>query len=53
MSARIATINGLPGVLLTGPGGLVQTTAFEFEDGLVKAVYAVRNPDKLRHIAVS
>ena len=34
-----------------GPNGLVQTNAFEFEGDLVKAIYAVRNPDKLRHLA--
>jgi RNA polymerase sigma-70 factor (ECF subfamily) len=38
-------------VLVSGPGGLVQTTAFEIEHGLIKAIYVVRNPDKLRHLA--
>ena len=51
MSVRFETINGLPGLIMSGPSGLVQTTAFEIEDGLVKAIYAVRNPDKLRHLA--
>jgi RNA polymerase sigma-70 factor (ECF subfamily) len=51
MSVRFETINGLPGLILSGPSGLVQTTAFEMEDGLVKAIYVVRNPDKLRHLA--
>ena len=53
MSARFDTINGLPGVIVSGPSGLVQTSAFEIEDGLVKAIYVVRNPDKLRHLASS
>jgi RNA polymerase sigma-70 factor (ECF subfamily) len=53
MSVRFETINGLPGLIFSGPSGLVQTTAFEIEDGLVKAIYAVRNPDKLRHLAAS
>lgn len=45
-----ASINGLPGLTLTGPRGLVQTTAFEIVDGVVAAIYVVRNPDKLRHL---
>jgi RNA polymerase sigma-70 factor, ECF subfamily len=53
MSVRFETINGLPGLIMSGPSGLVQTTAFEMEDGLVKAIYVVRNPDKLRHLASS
>jgi len=52
-SLRFDTINGLPGVIVVGPGGVVQTNAFEIEDGLIKAIYIVRNPDKLRHLAVS
>jgi RNA polymerase sigma-70 factor, ECF subfamily len=51
MSAHLDTINGLPGLIVGGPSGLIQTTAFEIEDGLVKAIYVVRNPDKLRHLA--
>jgi RNA polymerase sigma-70 factor, ECF subfamily len=47
---RYAAINGLPGVILDGPGGPVQTTAFEIEGGVVRALYVVRNPDKLRHL---
>jgi len=50
---RFATINGLPGVLVEGPDGVVQTNAFEIEDSIVRAVYIVRNPDKLRHLAGS
>jgi RNA polymerase sigma-70 factor (ECF subfamily) len=53
MSFRLDTINGLPGLIMTGPSGLVQTTAFEIEDSVVKAIYVVRNPDKLRHLASS
>jgi RNA polymerase sigma-70 factor (ECF subfamily) len=51
MSVRVETVNGVPGLLLTGSSGLVQTTAFEFEGDVVKAIYVVRNPDKLRHLA--
>lgn len=48
---RFAVINGLPGVIIDAPGGPVQTSAFEIEDGVVRALYVVRNSDKLRHLA--
>jgi RNA polymerase sigma-70 factor (ECF subfamily) len=51
IKVRFETINGLPGLIVTGPHGLVQTTAFEIQVGVVKAIYVVRNPDKLRHLA--
>jgi len=51
LSIRFDTINGLPGLLVSGPSGLVQTIAFEIEGEGVKAIYVVRNPDKLRHLA--
>jgi RNA polymerase sigma-70 factor (ECF subfamily) len=50
---RSAAINGLPGVIVDGPEGPVQTTAFEIEGDVIKALYVVRNPDKLRHLAAS
>jgi RNA polymerase sigma-70 factor (ECF subfamily) len=48
---RFATINGLPGVIVDAPEGAMQTSAFEIEDGVIRALYVVRNPDKLRHLA--
>jgi RNA polymerase sigma-70 factor (ECF subfamily) len=50
VSFRFDMINGLPGVIVSGSRGLVQTTAFEIEGDVVKAIYIVRNPDKLRHL---
>ncbi len=50
-TVRYATINGLPGLLVSGPDGLIQTAAFEFDGDLVTAIYVVRNPDKLKHLA--
>ncbi len=50
---RFATINGLPGVIVEAPEGVVQTAAFEIEGDVVKALYVVRNPDKLRHLGAS
>lgn len=49
-SGRVATINGLPGFIAEDAEGLLQTTAFDIEDGLIKAIYIVRNPDKLKHL---
>lgn len=43
-----AVINGLPGVIVDSPAGPVQTSAFEFDGGVVRARYVVRNTDKLR-----
>lgn len=50
---RFATINGLPGLIIEGPEGPVQTNAFEIDDGVVRALYVVRNPDKLQHLSAS
>jgi RNA polymerase sigma-70 factor (ECF subfamily) len=49
---RFASINGLPGVIVDGPDGPVQTAAFEIDGGVIRALYVVRNLDKLRHLAV-
>jgi RNA polymerase sigma-70 factor (ECF subfamily) len=48
---RLATVNGLPGVIVDAPEGAVQTAAFEIEGAVIRAVYVVRNPDKLRHLS--
>ena len=48
---RYGFINGLPGFITVERGDILQTTALEIEDGRVVAVYVVRNPDKLRHMA--
>jgi RNA polymerase sigma-70 factor (ECF subfamily) len=53
MSVRFEVINGLPGLITSGPEGLIQTNAFDIEGDVVKAIYIVRNPDKLRHLAAS
>ena len=47
---RFATINDLPGLIVDGPDGPVQTAALEIEGEVIRAVYVVRNPDKLRRI---
>lgn len=50
---RFATINGLPVVIVNGPDGSAQTAAFEIESDVIRALYVVRNPDKLRHLAAA
>jgi RNA polymerase sigma-70 factor, ECF subfamily len=46
-------MNGLPGVVVHGSGGPVQTATFEIEGDVIRALYVVRNPDKLRHLAAA
>jgi RNA polymerase sigma-70 factor, ECF subfamily len=48
---RFATVNGLPGVIVDGPEGPVQTAAFEIDGDVIRALYVVSNPDKLQHLA--
>ena len=43
-------INGLPGFLIRSPDG-VETLALEISGDAIAAIYGVRNPDKLRHLA--
>jgi len=44
------TLNGLPGFLFHTAEG-TETAAFDIADGAVVAIYAVRNPDKVRHLS--
>ena len=48
---HVVTINGLPGVIVAAPEGPVQTVAFEIEGDVIRALYVVRNPEKLRHLS--
>ena len=50
---RFAIINGLPGLIVDAPEGPVQTAAIEIEGDVIRALYVVRNPDKLRHLATA
>jgi RNA polymerase sigma-70 factor (ECF subfamily) len=47
---RYGLIDGLPG-FVTVEDDTWQTTALEVRDGRIVAIYVVRNPDKLRHLA--
>ena len=44
---HMGTINAGPGMVTLEYDGLPQTTALEVEDGRIKAIYVVRNPEKL------
>lgn len=50
MGVRPVWINGLPGFVIEHAAGR-ETIAFEVGDGVITAIYSVRNPDKLRHLA--
>lgn len=50
---RYAFVNGLPGFVTREADGMLQTTALLIEDGLIRAIYVMRNPDKLRHLEES
>lgn len=45
---RIVTINGAPGLLARHPTGGDSAYSFDIVDGRIRAIYVVRNPDKLR-----
>jgi len=47
---RVALINGLPGFISRESDGELQTTAFDIEGDQIRAIYVMRNPDKLRHL---
>ena len=48
---RPSIINGLPGFLIVRRDGAIdQTLSFEVQDGIIRRIYAVRNPDKLKAI---
>jgi len=47
---RVALINGLPGFVSRESDGELQTTAFDIEGDQIRAIYVMRNPDKLRHL---
>lgn len=49
-SMEAVTLNGLPGFVFHTAEG-TETLAVEVANGGVVAVYAVRNPDKVRHLA--
>ncbi len=49
-TARLARINGAPGIVLSHDGLVFQTMGLEIADGRIAAVYTMRNPDKLARL---
>ena len=47
---RPVRVNGMPGFASIELDGSVQTTAFEIDGGLIRAIHVVRNPDKLSEV---
>ena len=45
---ELVTINGAPGLLMRHPLSGAGTYSFDIVDGRIRAIYVVRNPDKLR-----
>jgi RNA polymerase sigma-70 factor (ECF subfamily) len=53
VTTRLARVNGMPGMVLVWPDGAVhQTVALEIEGGRVRAVYTMRNPEKLKGLSL-
>ena len=50
---RYAYVNGLPGFVSREADGVLQTTALLIDGDRIKAIYVMRNPDKLRHLEAS
>lgn len=50
---ELRTCNTLPAVLFTDKGKLDSVLVFDIDDGRIRALYAVRNPDKLGHTAIT
>ena len=49
-TARLARINGAPGIVLSEDGVVFQTMGLEITDGRIAAVYTMRNPEKLARL---
>jgi RNA polymerase sigma-70 factor (ECF subfamily) len=49
-TARLARINGAPGVVLSHAGVVFQTMGLEIVEGRIAAVYTMRNPEKLARL---
>jgi RNA polymerase sigma-70 factor (ECF subfamily) len=48
---RFVPLNAEPGMLVFISGKLEQAMTFEMSDDRIRAIYVVRNPDKLRHLS--
>ena len=44
-------VNGIPGIIVYAPDGSAQSVALEIDGDRIRAIYIVRNPDKLGHLS--
>lgn len=51
-SYQFAEVNGNPGFVLTIDKQLTYVYSFESSNGKIQAIYAVANPDKLKHLSL-
>lgn len=51
MLVENCVVDGLPGFVSLETGGNLQATVLDVEDNLIRAIYIVRNPDKLQHLS--
>jgi RNA polymerase sigma-70 factor (ECF subfamily) len=51
LETRQALVNGEPGFLMTVNGQIENVIAFAIANGRIVRIYAIRNPDKLRHLS--
>jgi RNA polymerase sigma-70 factor (TIGR02957 family) len=51
MTIEVTDVNGVPGVVIRGGGGVLVAMAAGVADGRVQALHLVANPDKLRAVA--
>lgn len=48
----VVTLNGMPGIVTFNADGIQDVGALEIVDGRIAAMYVVRNPDKLKTVAL-
>jgi RNA polymerase sigma-70 factor (ECF subfamily) len=52
MTAEVVDINGGPGLVIRGPGGIIATLTVDLDaDGRIETIHNIANPDKLHAIA--
>ena len=48
---QFGLVNGMPGIIVYSPDGSAQSVALEIDGDRIRAIYIVRNPDKLGHLS--
>ncbi len=50
--SEVAAINGQPGFIKSDGTSFIGVFTLEFSEGKISAIYLMRNPEKLRHLAI-